>query len=98
MSKIGEARKAVQLVVAGVPLWGAASTAENGIDQAEWWALVSLITGAVLVWLTPNDKPTDDRITVDWGDKGYIDPMDVVGLILMLLAAWLLFKVLGLIP
>lgn len=97
MSKIGEARKAVGLVIAGVPIWGAAATAENGVDQAEWWGLVTLLTGAFLVWYLPNDK-RDDRITVDWGDKGYIDPMDVVGLILMLLTAWLLFRVLGLIP
>lgn len=60
MNFVGRSRKAVSLVLAGVPVWGAAATAENGIDQGEWWALVSLLMGALVVYLTPNDKPDEE--------------------------------------
>lgn len=95
MTTIGQSRKAVSLVLAGLPVWGAAATAENGIDQGEWWALVSLLMGAVVVWITPNDKPAEEEPEMFvapryWSDNGLIQwGLLATLLLLVLILHWL---------
>lgn len=54
---INEARKSVNVLLLGIPAWGATS-APNGISTDEWWRLVAVAAAALLVYVTPNDAPS----------------------------------------
>lgn len=61
---IGECQKAVNLILIGVPTWGATSV-PHGISPEEWWRLVAVIAGALVVFVTPNGRASSAQPIAD---------------------------------
>lgn len=83
MLVLSQYRKAVGAFLALLSTWGVTSS-EDGIDGVEWWGLVGVIGGALLVERLSNEKPPVDRDAGMTAVEGL-----VIGLVLILLAALL---------
>ena len=67
-------RKSLAAALTGVVTWGVTAQT-NGIDGAEWWGLASVLVGAFLVWLTPNE-PVDEGLAAALRE-GMPEPDDI---------------------
>ena len=85
--------KSIAAALTGLTTWGVTAQA-NGIDGAEWWGLATVLVGAFLVWLTPNESGNVNIADRLRGDAGRVN-WSTVALVLLAIVAvlWALDQV-----